>query len=31
MIYGATIVLRSTDESLLDSCELKVKDLISKY
>ncbi len=30
-IYGATIVLRSTDESLLDSCELKVKDLISKY
>tara|TARA_B100001250_G_scaffold71897_2_gene58261 strand:- start:5047 stop:5760 length:714 start_codon:yes stop_codon:yes gene_type:complete len=30
-IYGATIVLRSTDESLLDSCELEVKDLISKY
>ena len=30
-IYGATIVLRSTDESLLDSCEFKVKDLISKY
>ena len=30
-IYGATIVLRSTDESLLDSCEFKVKALISKY
>ena len=30
-IYGATIVLRSTDESLLDSCEFKVKALLSKY
>jgi len=30
-IYGATIVLRSTRESDLDSCELLVKELITKF
>ena len=29
--YGATIVLRSTQESQLESCELLVKDLISRF
>ena len=29
-VYGATIVLRSTRESDLDSCELLVKELITK-
>ena len=29
-VYGATIVLRSTQESDLDSCELLVKELITK-
>ena len=30
-VYGATIVLRSTRESDLDSCELLVKELITKF
>ncbi|RZD35338.1 MAG: competence/damage-inducible protein A [Methanobacteriota archaeon] len=30
-VYGATIVLRSTQESDLDSCELLVKELITKF
>ena len=30
-VYGATIVLRSTQESQLDSCELLVKELISRF
>ena len=29
--YGATIVLRSTQESQLESCELLVKELISRF
>ena len=29
--YGATIVLRSIDNSALDSCETLVKELINKY
>ena len=29
--YGATIVLRSIDDSALDSCEILIKELISKY
>jgi molybdenum cofactor synthesis domain-containing protein len=30
-VYGATIVLRSTRESDLESCELLVKELITKF
>ena len=30
-VYGATIVLRSSDESALDSCEKQVLNLISKF
>ena len=30
-VYGATIVIRSTRESDLDSCELLVKELITKF
>ena len=30
-VYGATIVLRSSDESALDSCEKLVLDLINKF
>ena len=30
-VYGATIVLRSTQKSSLDSCEKKVQELISKF
>ena len=30
-VYGATIVLRSTRESDLDSCKLLVKELITKF
>ena len=29
--YGATIVLRSIDDSALDSCEILIKELIAKY
>ena len=29
--YGATIVLRSIDDSALDRCEILIKELISKY
>jgi len=29
--YGATIVLRSIDDSALDNCEILIKELIAKY
>lgn len=29
--YGATIVLRSIDDSALDGCEILIKELIAKY
>ncbi len=29
--YGATIVLKSIDDSALDSCEILIKELIAKY
>ncbi|MAP36144.1 MAG: competence/damage-inducible protein A, partial [Chloroflexi bacterium] len=29
--YGATIVIRSTDESKLDACEKEIQSLIKEY
>ena len=30
-VYGATIVLRSTQKSSLDSCEKQIQELIAKF